>query len=148
MSEKELLSHFESGHEPPGGFHHREHVQAAWAYLRREPLPAAIARYREALRRYATAQGAARIYHETVTVAYLLLIHERMARGRATESFARFAARNPDLFAARPSVLETYYQPATLKSPLARRVFLMPDRLAATPSAGRTGRGTSRASRR
>lgn len=148
MSEDELLSHFEAGREPPGGFHHREHVQAAWATLRREPLPAAIDRFREALRRYATAQGAARIYHETVTVAFLLLIHERMARGPARESFARFAARNPDLFEARPSVLEAYYQTATLKSRLARRVFLMPDRLAATPWAGRTGRGTSKASPR
>jgi hypothetical protein len=148
VTEDELLSHFEAGQEPPGGFHHLEHVQAAWAYLRREALPAAIDRFREALRRFATAQGAARIYHETVTVAYLLLIHERMARGPARESFARFAARNPDLCVAKPSALEAYYQPATLKSRLARRVFLMPDRLAATPSAGRTGRGTSRVSRR
>jgi hypothetical protein len=148
VSDADLLEHFEAGREPPGGFHHREHVQAAWAILRREPLPAAIDRFRGALRRYAKAQGASRIYHETVTVAFLLLIHERMARGRVTASFARFAAKNPDLFAGRPSVLEAYYQPATLKSPLARRVFLMPDRLAATPSADRTGRGTSKASPR
>jgi hypothetical protein len=57
-----------------------------------------------------------------------LLIRERMARGPAGEGFEAFAARNPDLFARSPSILSRYYEPRTLASDLARRVFLLPDR--------------------
>jgi hypothetical protein len=148
VSDDDLLACFEAGVEPPGGFHQREHVQAAWACLRGDPLPAAIARFREGLKHFAQVQGKPGLYHETMTVAYLLLIHERMARGPAGETFADFAARNSDLCVAKPSALDRFYRRETLDSPLARRVFLMPDRLAATPSAGRSGTDTSTASPR
>lgn len=109
--------------------------QVAWAYLRREPLPAAIARFREGLRRFARAQGRPGLYHEAMTVAYLLWIPERVARSPARHSFARFAARNRDLCRAGPSALDRFHRLATLRSRLARRVFLiMPDRLAPTPT--------------
>jgi hypothetical protein len=143
----EVVACFEAGRVPPEGFHQREHVLVAWRYLRTEPLPAAIDRFRAGLRRFALAQGKPGLYHETLTLAYLLLIHERMARGPEDEAFSAFLARNPDLGVAKPSALEAYYRPETLASDLARRVFLMPDRLA-IPSAGRSDRDTSTASLR
>jgi len=147
--EAEVVASFEAGRVPPGGFHQEQHVLVAFCYLRRDPLPTAIDRFRAGLRRFALAQGKPGLYHETLTLAYLLLIHERMARGPDDEAFAAFLARNPDLGVAKPSALDAYYRPETLSSDLARRVFLMPDRLAAaTPSAGRTGTDTSTASLR
>jgi hypothetical protein len=128
-ADDDLLTAFEAGREPDGGFHHREHLRVAWLYLRRDPWPVALGRFAEGLKRFATAQGKPGLYHETVTVAYFLLIHERMAE--ASEStFDAFAARHPELLGWKPSILDRYYDAATLGSERARRVFVMPDRLA------------------
>ena len=95
-----------------------------------EPPLSALTRFAEGLKRFAARNGAAGLYHETITWAYLFLIHERKARGEAGESWEEFAARNPDLLTWKPSVLAGYYREETLASDLARRVFVMPDRLA------------------
>jgi hypothetical protein len=113
---------------PAGGFDHRAHVQVAWMYLGLFPPARAIDRFAAALRRFAEAQGRPDLYNETVTWAYLLLIRERMAAATAEESFDAFAERNPDLLHRAPSILERYYEPSTLESPLGRRVFRFPDR--------------------
>jgi hypothetical protein len=54
-----------------------------------------------------------------------------MAEG---ETFEAFAARNPDLLAWNPSVLDRYYDRETLGSDRARRVFLMPDLMPDRPA--------------
>jgi hypothetical protein len=128
MTDLEFLRAFEEGKLPAHTFHHRDHVRLAYLHLRRSPLPEAIARFRDGLRRFAAAQGKPELYHETITLAYLFLIHERLATGGSEEGFPAFAARNPDLFAWHPSILESYYRPETLGSDLARRVFVLPDR--------------------
>jgi hypothetical protein len=53
-----------------------------------------------------------------------------MARQGPHEPWDAFQAANPDLFAFRPGILDTYYSKETLGSDLARRVFVLPDRLA------------------
>jgi hypothetical protein len=109
-------------------FHHRDHVRLAWLYLRRLPVLDALTRFSEGLRRFATANGHPGLYHETITWAYLFLIHQRMAGAETDETWEEFAARNPDLLTWKPSVLNAYYREETLGSELARRVFVMPDR--------------------
>ena len=124
-----FLERFERASLPEGSFRHRDHVRVAWLYLKELPPAAALERFAAGLRRYAAAKGKAGLYHETITWAYLLLIRERMERGsRGVETFEQFAARNPDLLAWKPSILDAYYRAETLASDLARRVFLMPDR--------------------
>ncbi len=134
MDDEALVRAFEAGEEPAGGFHHAQHVHVAWWYLREHPLPEAMKRFSESLRRFATAQGKPTLYHETVTVAFLLIISERLADGDGDGSWDAFVARNPDLFAWKPSVLDRYYRPETLWSERARASFVMPDRLASDPS--------------
>jgi hypothetical protein len=126
MSDDELVAYFEAGHEPPCGFHHGEHVRVAWVYLRRESMPAALERFRTGLRRFAAAHGKPERYHETITTAYVLLIHERMMR-RPVLTWEEFAAAHDDLLAWSPSILERYYRPETLGSERARREFVAPD---------------------
>jgi hypothetical protein len=133
MSDEELVGCFEAGEVPEGGFHHREHVRVAWWYLRREPLAEALERFRAGLRGFAEAQGAPGLYHETMTTAYVLLIHERLESVGRDLSWERFAALNPDLFAWRPSILDGYYHPETLASDEARAMFLAPDSGQAAP---------------
>ena len=135
MTDNELMAAFESGKVPDGGFHHEQHVRVAWNYLKVHPLPEALARFCAALKGFALAQGAPALYHETITVSFVLLINERLARDEAPASWDAFAAANPDLLSWQPSVLDRYYTRDTLDSAHARRVFVMPDRLAATASA-------------
>lgn len=128
LDDATLLRQFEDGSLPASSFHHREHVRVAWLYLKTEPPLSALARFAAGLQRFAAAQGAAGLYHETITWAYLLLIRERMEREGAGASSEEFVERHPDLLAWKPSILDHYYRPETLGSELARRVFVLPDR--------------------
>jgi len=130
MDDRAFLEAFESGTLGEERFHHRDHVRLAWLYLRDEPLVRALARFAEGLKRFAASLGKTALYHETITWAYLLLIHERMARRGAAATFEAFAAENPDLMTWKPSILASYYREETLASALARQTFVMPDRLA------------------
>jgi hypothetical protein len=105
-------------------------VRLAWLYLRSRSPAAALAKFSEGLRRFAAAHGKRGLYHETITWAYLLLIRERMERDGPARSWREFAASNPDLLTWKPSILDRYYREETLRSQLARRVFVLPDRLA------------------
>jgi hypothetical protein len=125
VRDREFVAAFESCTLPPEEFPHRAHVRLAWLYLREGTLLEALTRFVEGLQRYAGSLGASSKYHETVTWAYMFLIHDRMAR-EAFETFEEFAAANPDLF---NGVLDKYYRRETLASDLARRVFVMPDAL-------------------
>ncbi|MGE0044115.1 MAG: hypothetical protein AB7H88_02895 [Vicinamibacterales bacterium] len=107
-------------------FHHADHIRMAWLYVRECGLEEAIARFSRDLRHFAAAKGAPGLYHATITWAYLALIAERDAQapGAAWDTFAQ---ANPDLFAWKPSVLDTYYSEARLWSDEARARFVMPD---------------------
>lgn len=123
MLDRELVRAFEDCTLPPAEFSHRNHVRLAWLYLREGTLLEALNRFVEGLRRYAGSLGASAKYHETVTWAYLFLIHERMSGGEHA-TFDAFAAANADLF---NGILEKYYSKETLASDRARQMFVMPD---------------------
>lgn len=153
MTDDERIARFEAAEIDAAYFHHRDHLHVAWLYLERLPALAAIERFSAGLRRLAAANGKPGLYHETITWAFLLLIQERRERfgcrreaaddsaaaaaaaaGAAADqrgaSWEEFAAANPDLLTWRPSILAAYYRDETLGSDLARRTFVMPDRLA------------------
>jgi hypothetical protein len=133
LSEDELIEAFEACTLAPAQFPHREHVRLAWAYLRRESLADAIAKFCGGLKVFAASIGKAGLYHETVSWAFMLIIQDRIARGQH-DTWAAFAAANPDLLLNGRQLLERYYLPVTLDSPLARASFIWPDR-GASPSA-------------
>ena len=122
----ELLDRFVDTTLPADQFHHQQHVQVAWLFVRRYGMPAALSEFTAAIKRFAEAKGATALYHETITWAFLLVIAERQAR-RPAETWEEFEARNPDLLTWKPSVLSRYYSEELLASDLARRTFLMPD---------------------
>ena len=128
MNDRDFLAAFEAGTLPEECFHHPDHVRAAWLLLREEAPSAALARFSEALKRFAAAKGKTRLYHETITWAYVVLINERVQRSGRRLDWDEFASANPDLLTWRPSVLDRYYTSETLGSELARQVFLLPDR--------------------
>lgn len=127
MTDAQLIADFEAARQPDGGFHHCQHVRVAWNYLRAHPLPEALGLFCRGLRRFAQIQGATGLYHETITVAYVLLINERL-HGHEDLDWSAFAEAHPDLLAWKPSLLDRLYAPETLASERSRRVFVMPDR--------------------
>jgi len=133
-ADRAFLRAFERAKIVAADFHHREHVRAAWALLCRYPLSEALGRYSAALKRITKRAGQPGIYHETITWAYLLLIHERLEKDGRGLPFADFAARHPDLMTGQPSILLTYYRPEVLKSEHARQVFVLPQAPAAPPT--------------
>jgi hypothetical protein len=139
-TDAEFVAAFEDTSLPEAAFRHRDHVRLAWIYLRGAPVPEALARFAAGLKRFAAAKGKAGLYHETITFAYLLLINERMERSGRGGSFDDFAEANPDLLVWRPSILASYYRDETLGSPLARRTFVLPDRMAPAQAARTGGR--------
>lgn len=129
MDERALIGAFEAGEEPPGGFHHAQHVRVAWCYLRDHAFPEALSRFSSGLRAFAVARGKPGLYHETITIAFMLIISERAADQIGDRTWDAFAERNPDVLQWKPSVLDRYYRPETLGSDRARAHFVMPDRL-------------------
>jgi len=127
MTNTEFIRMFEAEAVPEDSFHHTDHVRLAFAYLSEFPPLEALQRFSTALKRFATARGKSQLYHETITHAYFFLIRERIARGSFT-NWDEFALNNPDLLTWKGGILSRYYSEVTLKSDLARTVFVFPDR--------------------
>jgi hypothetical protein len=132
MTCDELVQALEECRLPASTFDHRAHVQAGFTYLRRHGYAGALSAMASALRRFAAHHSKDGLYHETITAAFLALIHERMADDLALMGgdFTRklcwesFATRHPELFEA--DLLARYYSKETLRSDLARRCFVLP----------------------
>jgi hypothetical protein len=127
MSNEELISCFESDTMPGDAFHHADHVRLAFAYLCEHPVLRALEKFAGALKRFATARGKPQLYNETITCAYFFLIRERIARCEGMK-WEEFAEENADLLVWKDGILSRYYCEDTLKSDLAREVFVLPDK--------------------
>jgi hypothetical protein len=125
MTNVEIIQRFESD-TLDGQFHHADHVRLAFAYICEYAPLEGLERFCLSLKRYAAARGKTQLYHETITYMYFFLIRERMARCGSV-NWEEFARINPDLLAWKDGVLTRYYRESTLKSDLARSVFLLPD---------------------
>jgi len=129
MKGEELIERFENCTLSGESFHHREHVRVVWLYLRCNSVLETLGRFSAGLKRFAAANGKPNLYHETITWAYVFLIHERMQRHEGEQSWAEFVDSNVDLFDWKNSILKSYYQDDTLRSEMARKVFVFPDKL-------------------
>ena len=126
MTDEEFLAALEGGALPAGAFDHAAHVRAAYLYLKGRGFIDGMAAFRANLLRFAERHGATAKYHETITMAFLAVIHERLHGERSAVGWPQFAACNPDLFAR--DFLDRYYRPETLALPRAREVFLLEQR--------------------
>lgn len=123
----DFIEQFERGDISPEAFHHADHVRLAFCYLWHYRSLTALEKFSSALRRFAVAQGKSNRYHETITSAYFYLIGERMSRNQSV-GWEDFADKNSDLLTWEDGILTRYYEPSTLQSELARRIFILPDR--------------------
>jgi len=134
MKDEEFIERFENCTLPAESFHHPDHVRVVWLYLRRYSVLETLDRFSAGLKRFATANGKPNLYHETITWAYVLLINERIERGGHEQSWAEFVVSNADLFDWKNSILKSYYHDQTLRSEVARKVFVFPDKISTSLS--------------
>jgi hypothetical protein len=126
LTDDEFLSAFQDRTLPAAEWTHRAHVRMAWLYLNRLSLGRALHKVRAGIRRYNAVQGSDG-YHDTITAAYVRLIHSRMAGSDGPETFAAFCERNPDLLDRSLDLLLRHYDRATLFSLRAKERFIEPD---------------------
>ncbi len=117
------LARFLRGQQDPRSFRHADHVRIAFELLKRRPFLRAAQIYVRQIQRMAARAGNPQAYHETVTVAFLSAINERIAV-TAHDTFDSFAGANPELMSK--DALSRWYSKEQLASPLARRTFILP----------------------
>lgn len=96
----------------------------AFLMIQRYEFLEAALHYSRALRRLCMRAGHADKFNQTLTLAFLSLIAERIAADPKVD-FATFATRNPDLMSA--GALAHRYSAQRLASETAHRIFLLPD---------------------
>lgn len=127
LSDAAFVRALESLQLDPATFNHRQHLRLAWVYLGRLPLRAAAYRCAGRIREFAVHHGSPRKFHLTMTLAFMHLIEGRRRQAPASEDFAQFCARNPDLLGNARGLLGRYYSAARLNDPAARSEFMTPD---------------------
>jgi hypothetical protein len=123
MTDQDFLHAFETTCLKEEDFDHAAHVRAGFLLIQRHGFVCALAHYCTALRALTAYYGAAEKYHETITIAYLSLINERMAPAPDIK-WENFKAAHPDLFTK--DALSAFYTPAQLARADYRAVFHLP----------------------
>jgi hypothetical protein len=121
------LERFVRGEIDATSFPHREHLRMAFEMLRRHDFAESVWLFSKALRAMTAKAGKPHAFHQTITVAFLSLVAERIDRDGPLE-FAAFERANPDLLVK--GALDPWYRAERLASELARRTFLLPERTA------------------
>jgi len=119
--------------DPSIGVVHRQHLHAGWLYLERWGLPETLTRFSEDLLALSTTHGAPDRFHTTITWVFLFALDARRRELGDGHSWDELAQSSPELFDWRVFV-DRYYTDELLWSDLARRSFILPDRLAFQPS--------------
>lgn len=124
MENSKFVNSFINGLIEPQDFTHREHIRAAFCLLKNKPFLESCIAMRDGLKILAFKAGKPNLYHETITVAFMAIISERISSNRGL-NYIEFMARNDDL--TNQTILGRYYSKAALESTIAREQFLLED---------------------
>ena len=119
-----FLETFLAGDIRAEDFRHADHVRAGYELLACHDFLEAASAYCRVLKRMTARIGKPEAFHQTITLAFLAVIAERMERQQYS-GFKAFAEANPDLMDK--AMLARWYRPETLNSSAARRGFVLPD---------------------
>ncbi len=122
LSDEEFLEAFRSCRLASAEFHHADHLRLAWLHLHREPIETALRNVRVGIQNFAAHHGAAHLYHETITTAWV-----RLLATHREDSFEEFLREND----ARLNrvLLHRFWTPEVLAGQEARLRWVAPDRL-------------------
>jgi hypothetical protein len=127
LSDEEFRQSFEEDVLSPQCFNHADHVRIAWIYLSRLSWEEAVEKVSGGLRRLVSRAGETDKYHQTLTVASLYLVRERL-RHRPAPEWKAFCLENEDLFRDFRKLIGRHYSDAQLFTTRARTGFVPPDR--------------------
>ena len=137
MDDATLLAQFEDTTLPMELWDHRQHVKVAYLYLLQHPFDEAVSCMRQSLQAYNAAQNVpdslTRGYHETLTQAWMRLVHVTLQVYGRCDTADVFVDANSQLLSKR--ALLFFYSRDRLLSVEAKREFVPPD-LAPLPEAG------------
>ena len=126
MTDAAFARAFEHGEVTPADFDHAAHMRVAWVYLHEAASPVdALDRMRGAIQRFAAAAGKSQKYHETITVAWMILLEDARARHRGAREFSEVLRADPAL--ADKDLPLRYYSRDHLFSDRARLEWVEPD---------------------
>ncbi|HEY7964529.1 MAG TPA: hypothetical protein VID49_10485 [Steroidobacteraceae bacterium] len=123
------LVRFVHGETDPAAFPHREHVRMAFEMLRRHDFAESVWLFSRALRAITAKAGKPQAFHQTITIAFLALVAERMGSAETCD-FGAFERDNPDVFDK--AALARWYSRERLATELTRRIFVLPEPPGAT----------------
>jgi hypothetical protein len=129
MDDEAFLRSFEDGTYPYKEWHHRAHVKVAYLYLRQYSLERASEKVRAGIRAYNMAnqvpEGPTMGYHETMTQAWVRLVHVTLCEYGPGESADGFFEQHPQL--SQKKALRFFYSKERFMSPEAKAKFVEPD---------------------
>src|SRR6266478_4381663 len=119
MDDETFLARFEAAAFPMNEWHHREHIKAAYLYLRRYPFEIALGRMRRSIQALNAAhhlpESPTRGYHETMTQAWLRLVHSSLSEYGPAANADQFYEVHPEL--SQTKVLRLFYSKDLLQAP-------------------------------
>lgn len=129
MTDRELLHQFEACTFPAEKWDHRAHLTAAYQYLRDHFPDDAIDHMRRGIKKYNKAMNVPdsldRGYHETMTVAWMKILHAMMQSLGAEDSAGAFLEKQSFLLNKR--LLLLFYSRDLIMSERAKREWVEPD---------------------
>ena len=129
MDDVSLLRQFEDTSLPMEQWGHREHVKTAYLYLLNHSFDDAVAKMRTGLLAYNEAQNVpdelTRGYHETLTQAWMRLVHVTLKLYGRCDTADVFVDANSQLLSMRALLL--FYSRDRILSAEAKRGFIPPD---------------------
>jgi hypothetical protein len=124
-----FLKAFEDCTLPFDAWHHRAHLKVAYLYLRRLPYAQALDKVRENIKRYNAAtntpEALDRGYHETITQAWLRLVHFTLCEYGPAASADEFLETQEHLLNRK--ALRFFYTRDQIVSWRAKADFVEPD---------------------
>jgi hypothetical protein len=121
-----LAAALEDGSLDARSFPHAAHLAVALHYVRSHGADEGGTRMAAALRAYVAAQGASRVYHETLTRAWIELVASADAASPGCAGIDELLRHHPQL--ADLALPTRHYSPGLLRSEEARARFVAPDR--------------------
>jgi hypothetical protein len=141
MDDEMFLQQFESTVWPKAEWHHRQHIKVAYLYLCRYPLETASVKISDNIKAYNQAHGVEESltsgFHETMTQAWLRLVHFTLCEYGPAENADAFFEQNPQL--SEKKVLRFFYTRERFLSPEAKAAFIEPDLIPLPQSQKRMG---------
>ena len=135
-----FLEQFESGTWPFQKWHHRQHIKAAYLYLRRYPFERAVEQMRAGIKAYNQLHQSKSVtnsgYHETITQGWMRLVDLTLCEFGPADTSDAFVDQHTQLLSTR--ALLFFYSRQRLMSAEAKAEFVLPD-LAPFPRSRKNG---------